>query len=364
MPVQGLLIALEQMLTEWMSLRWAELRFSNVTTTTYVAAVMLGLALAMLLVRGARPSAARSAFVAIPALLPAVRRNHFSFIRHAPLALFLVGFPFFALALADPRTSFTREEGNYRGRRIALLVDGSSSMTLNFAAGGLKAQENRAFYTAVASAEHFVRLRMKDANRDLVALVEFGNEAHVVTPFTTDYDNILLSINLIGDPAEWGRFSDWGTTVLQGLQVSAQLFKTFDFLDASGNLIIVFTDGRDDQTTLMGKELESVVTVAKQQRIPIYMIRVGFNLDYGAIPQDRLWSAAVERTGGRFFAANNEAAIRRALAEIDRVAVGTIQLRHYTMERPRFAGFALIAIALWLAAGAMKLTLPWFRTFP
>ena len=36
--------------------------------------------------------------------------------------------------------------------------------------------------------------------RDLVSLIEFGNEAYVVTPFTSDYDNILLSISLIGDP--------------------------------------------------------------------------------------------------------------------------------------------------------------------
>ena len=27
-----------------------------------------------------------------------------------------------------------------------------------------------------------------------MALVEFGNQAYVITPFTSDYDNILLSI--------------------------------------------------------------------------------------------------------------------------------------------------------------------------
>ena len=45
-----------------------------------------------------------------------------------------------------------------------------------------------------AAADRFVRLRMKERYRDLMALVEFGNEAYVVTPFTNDYDNILMSL--------------------------------------------------------------------------------------------------------------------------------------------------------------------------
>ena len=88
---------------------------------------------------------------------------------------------------------------------------------------------------------------MNGPYRDLVALIQFGNQAYVVTPFTTDYENILLSIRLISDPAEWGRFSDWGTTIIEGIDQATQLFKTFDFVNASGNLMVVFTDGRDSE---------------------------------------------------------------------------------------------------------------------
>jgi hypothetical protein len=28
------------------------------------------------------------------------------------------------------------------------------------------------------------------------------------SPFTTDYENVLLSIGLVGSPTEWGRFDD------------------------------------------------------------------------------------------------------------------------------------------------------------
>ena len=81
--------------------------------------------------------------------------------------------------------------------------------------------------------------------RDLVALVEFGNEAYVVTPFTNDYDNILLSISLIGDPVEYSLFPDQGTIIAQAIDQSVGLFKAFNFLDASGNLMVIFTDGED-----------------------------------------------------------------------------------------------------------------------
>ena len=146
-------------------------------------------------------------------MLPVFRSSRFSVVRHAAFLVFLLGVPFFAVALADPHTAFTREETSYPGRRIALLVDGSSSMVMKFETKSLKTPENRAFYTAVAAAEHFMKLRMNGRYHDLIALIQFGNEAYVVTPFTTDYENIMLSIRLISSPKEWGSFNDWGTTI-------------------------------------------------------------------------------------------------------------------------------------------------------
>jgi hypothetical protein len=94
------------------------------------------------------------------------------------------------------------------------------------------------------------------------------------------------------------------------------------------------------------------------------MIRVAANLPYGKVPQDLLWRPAVERTGGRFYAAADETAILEAEKDIDRVSAGRIDLREYSSQRPRFAGFALIAVALWLLASALKLGVRRFRTFP
>jgi hypothetical protein len=332
-----------------------------------VLGVIIAVALLALAARGLWIRKAGRTHIALPALLPSFGRSYLSSTRHAALLLFLCGLPFFAIALADPRTSFLKEEASYPGRRIAIVVDGSTSMIMKFDTTKLAVPKNArstTFYTAVAAAEYFMKLRMNGRYRDLVALIEFGNEAYVVTPFTTDYENILLSIKLIGDPKEWGRFSDAGTTIINALEQATNLFQTFDFENATGNLMVIFSDGRDSQADLKGRTLDDLMAGAREHKIPIYMIRTAANMELGKIPDDRLWKPAVERTGGRFYAGADEGAILRALEDIDKLSPGKIDLREYTVQRPRFSPYAIMATAFWLAAGLLKLLVPYFRTFP
>jgi von Willebrand factor type A domain len=363
-PVRELLYAVRGTFDEWMSLRQSEVHFDQTWIAVLVLVVLVAIAALMLLARGLRSQKAGLTHVALPAVLPVFRSTRFSILRHAAFLVFLLGVPFFAVALADPHTAFTREETSFPGRRIALLVDGSSSMVMKFETKTLKTPENRTFYTAVAAAEHFMKLRMNGRYHDLIALIQFGNEAYVVTPFTTDYENIALSIRLISSPKEWGSFNDWGTTIMQGLNQATQLFKAFDFVNAAGNAMIMFTDGRDDEKDLKGRPIQSVVDDMKKYKIPVYMIRTGFDLKEGQIPQDKLWKPIVEQTGGKFYAADSEDAILKATADIDKLATGRIDVREYTAQRPRFDGYALVAVALWLCAGIMKLGFRTFRTFP
>jgi Ca-activated chloride channel family protein len=360
-------LAVRTALEEALRLRWSELQFAAGRETLLVIGILLAVSVLAVLARSLLLRKAGRTHIVLPALLPVIRRSYMSGARHGAFVVFLLGLPFFALALADPRTSFRREEASYPGRRIAILVDGSTSMIMKFETTKLRTPENvrtATFFTAVAAAEYFMKLRMNGRYRDLVALLEFGNDAYVVTPFTTDYDNILLSIRLIGDPREWGRFSDAGTTIIQAMEQGTALFETFDFVNAAGNLMLIFSDGRDSQASLNGRTLDDVMAGAREHRIPVYMIRTAFNMELGKMPDDRLWKPAVERTGGRFYAASDEGAILRALADIDKLSPGRIELREYTVQRPRFSGYALAAIFLWIVAGVLKLTVPFFRTFP
>jgi hypothetical protein len=351
-------------MAEWVRLRWDDLRFSEGPTTLLVLGVLIAISGLMALGRRFLAHGAGRTHVGLPAVLSVMRQSFLSATRHGAFLVFLLGVPFFAVALADPRTTFTREQVTYPGRRIALLIDASSSMILKFEGAKLRAQSGPVFYTAVAAAERFMRLRMNGPYRDLISLIEFGNQAYVVTPFTTDYENILLSIQLVSDPKNWGRFNDWGTTIIQGIEEGTALFKAFNFLDASGNLMVIFSDGQDAQVALKGRSLDNIVDEARRYQIPVYMIRTVYKMKLGDVAADRIWKAAVERTGGRFYPAADEEDILKAVRDIDRISAGRIEVREYTAHRARFAGYALIAVTLWLLAALLKLGVPFFRTFP
>jgi hypothetical protein len=362
--LNGLLHVIGTTLTDWQGLHASELHFGKSRTAILAAVLLLATAVLMLLARGLRIQRAGRGHVGLPAILPAMRWSSFSLARHGAFMISLCGIPFFALALADPFTALTREEVSHPGRRIAVMIDASTSMMSPFSSSTLHAKGSQAYFTTVAAAEYFMKLRMQGPNRDLISLIEFGTEAYVVTPFTNDYQNILLSTKLIGDWDEWQRFPDPGTIIVQAIQEGLQLFSAFDFLDASGNLMVLFTDGDDTQAKLQGRSLDSIMAGAREHRIPVYMVRMAYNKSMGDQLPDAMWKAAIERTGGRFYAAANEETIIRAVREIDRLAPGRIDVREYTSQKPRFAGFALIAVGCWLTAAALKLNFRVFRTFP
>jgi Mg-chelatase subunit ChlD len=351
-------------LTDWQDWHWGDLHFAQWRTSILAAVLLLATALIVLLSRSLRTYKVRCGRVGLPAILPGMRWSWWSMPRHGAFVLFVVGIPFFALALADPLTAFTRREVSHPGRRIAVMIDASTSMMSPFSSSTLHAKGTQAYFTTVAAAEYFVKLRMQGPNRDLISLIEFGTEAYVVTPFTTDYQNILLSTRLIGDWDEWQRFPDPGTVIVQAIHQGLQLFRAFDFLNASGNLLVLFTDGDDTQAMLQGRSLDSIMAGARENNIPVYMVRMAYSKSLGEQVPDAMWKAAIQRTGGRFYAAANEETIISAVREIDKLAPGRIDVREYTTQKPRFAGFALIAVGCWLAAAAAKLGLRYFRTFP
>ena len=355
---------LRALLTEWNLLRWDELAFDQRETAIVAAAVGLTIALMTLMVRLIRRGAARRQRVALPAVLQTFHQSAFRGVRHLPLVLFVIGLPLFLVALADPSTRLTRDEVSYPGRRIAVFVDASGSMMEPFKTEKLGQVDAPRFFTTVAAAEYFMRLRMQGRYRDLMALIEFGDEAFVLTPFTTDYENILLSMSLINTWDEWARFSARGTVLINALNVAVGLFRSFDFLDASGNAMVIFSDGEDTQVRLEGRPLDDILQEAKTYKIPVYMLRIAAGKQLGDNVPDAIWKTAIEKTGGRFYPIADEASIFRAVREIDQLAVGRIDVTRYTVNRPQFQPFALAALALWALAAALKLTVPQFSKFP
>jgi hypothetical protein len=363
-PLSEAFAVMRETLTDWRSVDLAALEFGHSRAAVLIVAALIAAVLIALMARSLRRKESRSGLLVLPAALPVIRSSRWAILRHLPLLLFLAGIPFFALALADPYTAFTHQEASYPGRRIAVMIDASSSMNQPFISAKLNGQGGPAHFATVAAAEYFLKLRMQGPHRDLISLIEFGNEAYVVTPFTTDYDNVLLSMRLIAAPREWERFPDQGTIIIQAIRQATQLFEAFDFLDASGNLMVIFSDGQDTQTLLNGRSIEDIMSEARRHEIPVYFIRMAYNKSLGDVVSDDMWRKAVARTGGRFYPGADEKTILRAVHEIDELAPGRIEMREYAVQRPRFAPYALIAVTLWACAGVLKLSVRQFRTFP
>jgi hypothetical protein len=113
-----------------------------------------------------------------------------------------------------------------------------------------------------------------------------------------------------------------------------------------------------------GRSLDTILQSAIDAKIPVYFVRTNYARDEGKVIPDDIWVPAVQKTGGKFFAASDEASLLAAIAEIDRVAAGTIAVRQYSNQRPQFASFGLITALLWTGAVASKLLVPYFRKFP
>jgi Ca-activated chloride channel family protein len=353
-------------LTAWQSVRLDEVLFGHRDASILALIALVALACGVAVIRvafGRRPGWAQ---IGLPALLSWTQSSPWSFMRHGPILLSLAGLPFFMVALADPYTPLRQQEVTFPGRRIALMIDASASMVTPFHAERLNASgpNEASFFTTVGAAETFIRQRMNGKYRDLISLIEFGDEAYVVTPFTNDYENVLLSLSLVGDWTEYMKFSDQGTTIGLAIDQAVSLFTAFDFLNASGNVMIIFSDGQDRQAIVQGRPIEEILAGATRAKIPVYLIRIGYNKALGDVVPDQIWKPAVEATGGKFYAAADESTIFRAINEIDRRSTGTIAIKQYTTEEPLFSSFAMVAVMLWTVALALKLTVPYFQKFP
>ena len=360
---------------DWQAMRLSDLQFWQRDSAQLIIVALVAGAAVVLIIRAAMIRRPGRDYLVLPAVIQArslggrhVGRSlgEGGWTRHIPVVLFAAGLPFAVLAVADPYTSLVVENVTYPGRRIALMIDASDSMQTSFKAETLNTRNDvqPAFFTTVAAAERFVELRRQGKYRDLMALIEFGSRAYVITPFTSDYDNLLLSMSLIGDPVEFSLFPDSGTVIASALEESIEIFKAFDFLEASGNLMVIFTDGEDTTRIVHGRSLDDILKSAVDNKIPLYFVRTNYEKEFGEGIPDAQWRAAVEKTGGRYYVAKNEATLIAAIDDIDREAVGAISARQYSSQQPRFTLFALLAFGCWTAAGALKLFFPVFARYP
>ena len=128
---------LRQNLADWQGLRIADLQFWHRTEARLALVALVGLAVVLVIIRAMLRSGAPPRGLVLPAVLGSMRRSRGAWMVHAPLVLFLLGLPFFFLALADPFTALVSREMSFPGRRIGIMIDASISMRTPFTAASL-----------------------------------------------------------------------------------------------------------------------------------------------------------------------------------------------------------------------------------
>ena len=95
------------------------------------------------------------------------------------------------------------------------------------------------------------------------------------------------------------------------------------------------------------------------------MVRTNYERSKGKVIPDELWIPAIEKTGGKFYAADSEESLLDAIEDIDKLSAGTIRTTQYSSQRPRFAMFAFIAACLLDRRGdARSCRVPQFQKLP
>jgi len=207
------------------------------------------------------------------------------------------------LALARPERLGEPLVIETAARDVVLALDLSGSMDArDFKAPDGSPQQRLEAVKAV------MRQFIAERDGDRMAMIVFGTRAFVQAPFTED----LQSLNGFLDQSVVGMA---GPNTALGDAIGLGI-RTFEASDVDQRLMILLSDGADTSSRMTPINAASL---AADRGVMIYTIGVG---DPEGAGEDRVDLGALEdiakRTGGQFFFAGDDAALRAVYGEIDK----------------------------------------------
>jgi len=283
-------------------------------------------------------------------------RSFKTWFQHFPFVLRCIALVFLIVALARPQHKFTEQQTEGEGIDIVLCFDISGSMTeRDFAPNRLEASK--------AVAHSFVQGRPGDR----IGVVIFSRQSFTLCPITTDKTAVLSQIANIRS----GYLEEEGTAIGSGLATSVDRLKD---QKTKSKIIILLTDGVDFGGLIppdIAKEM------AKFYKIKVYTIGVGSEKEideqvqtpYGMITQKKklefnegLLKTIASETGGQYFHAGDEEALKRVYESINKLEKTKIKITSYDRFTEEFLPLLLIAIALLAIESVLRYTV--FKKFP
>jgi len=264
------------------------------------------------------------------------RRIFSSLLKLACLVLLII-------ALARPQTSEGETEELREVVDVMMAVDISSSMaTLDFH------PDNR-LEAAKMEAQRFIKSRPFDR----LGLVVFAKHAFTQCPLTTDH----RALSKLVDQVRIGMIED-GTAIGVGL---ANAINRLRDSEVKTRIVILLTDGVNNSGEI---DPLTAAEIAKEYGIRVYTIGIGVDGEaiipvndprYGQtfkrviteIDEKTLFQIA-RTTGGIYFRAKDEAALKAVFSEIDQLEKTQVKVERYTRYKDYYPWFILMGFAIFL----------------
>jgi len=244
------------------------------------------------------------------------------YLRHLPFALRCLGVALLVVVLARPQLFDREVKRSVEGIDIILCLDTSTSM----AAEDLK--PNR-----IEAAKNVAAEFVKGRSADRIGIVPFAAQSFTQCPLTTDYSVVT---SLLGD-LRMGMVED-GTAIGMALATALNRLRESE---AKSKVVILLTDGQNNRG---GLDPVTAAHAAQALGIRVYTVGVGtrgyapypvqtvFGKRYQNVPvnidEDMLRDIA-KLTGGRYFRATDERALREIYREIDQLERTKVNVEEY-----------------------------------
>ena len=252
------------------------------------------------------------------------------------------------VALARPQKLSQERNISTEGIDIMLALDISTSML----AEDFK-PKNRIEAAKVVASE-FISGRSSDQ----IGLVVFAGQSFTQCPLTLDYDLLKQLLDRVNVEFVTGGSIEDGTAIGMAIANGVNRLRTSK---AKSRILILLTDGQNNRG-----EIDPVTAAAAAQAlgIRVYTIGVGTEgyapypvrdpwggINYQQVPvkiDEELLRKISDQTGGKYFRATDEQALRKVYQEIDKLEKSKIRVHQYRQRAELFPSLLGIGLLLFM----------------
>ena len=269
-------------------------------------------------------------------------------LKDMPVVLRLAAIAVLIVALARPVEAHSSSESSTEGIDIVLAMDISGSMLAR------DFEPDR-----ITASKHLASEFVSERVGDRISVVAFAGEAFTQCPLTSDKASVGTMLSRLRSGVV-----DDGTAIGNGLATAINRLRESS---AKSKVVVLLTDGVNNRGRISPT---MAAEIARDMGIKVYTIGVGTK---GQAPMpavdmfgnqtyvmadveidERLLRAIAKTTGGEYFRAVDNEALREIYARIDEMEKSEVQITNYTSYEELYFGWLLLGLLLLAAEFAIE----------